>query len=167
MAEGFRFPVDRTGILTFAAALGETNRIYWDEDYARRTPLGGVVAPPTFVASSAHWNPRAGLRGVRRIPAPPEGAEPARPAEGGGGGGGGGSTARLLHGEQRFEYHKPLRAGMVLTVTGRPGRTWEKEGRRGGRLRFSESIAEYRDEQGELVVTATSVGIITEKAVED
>ncbi len=73
---------------------------------------------------------------------------------------------RVLHGEQRFEYHKPLRPGMTLTVTGRAGKTWEKEGRRGGTMRFSESVSEYRDEEGELVVTATSVGIVTSKAVE-
>jgi hypothetical protein len=55
---------------------------------------------------------------------------------------------------------------MTLSVAGRPGRSWEKEGKRGGRMRFAETITEFRDEQGELVVTATSVGIVTEKAVE-
>ena len=52
-------------------------------------------------------------------------------------------------------------------MSNRPGKTWDKEGKRGGKLRFSESISEYRDENGELVVTATSVGIVTEKAVEN
>jgi acyl-coenzyme A thioesterase PaaI-like protein len=66
----------------------------------------------------------------------------------------------------RFEYHKPIRPGMTLTASARPGRSWDKEGKRGGRMRFSESVTEYRDERGELVVTATSVGIVTEKAVE-
>ena len=32
-------------------------------------------------------------------------------------------------------------------------------------MNFSESVSEYRDEKGELVVVATSVGIVTEKAV--
>ncbi|MEN8182416.1 MAG: MaoC family dehydratase N-terminal domain-containing protein [Myxococcota bacterium] len=164
MADGHEFHADRTGILTFAAALGETNRIYYDEAYAEGTGLGGVIAPPTFTASASHWNPSGGLRGVRRIPAPPptpegEGKPAAAPRAGGG-------TARLLHGEQRFEYHKPVRPGMRLTVKGRPGKTWEKAGRRGGKLRFAESISEYRDADGELVVTATGVSIITEKAVE-
>ena len=72
----------------------------------------------------------------------------------------------MLHGEQRFEYHKPLRPGMELTVTTKPGKTWSKEGKRGGTLRFSEQISEYRDASGELVLTATTVGIVTEKAVE-
>ena len=33
-------------------------------------------------------------------------------------------------------------------------------------MRFSESITEYRDENGDLVTTAISVGIVTGKAVE-
>ncbi len=161
MADDYTFYVDRTGILLFASALGETNPIYYDEAQAKATPLGGVIAPPTFAISSAHWNPDYPLRGLRRIPAPkPKPAEAKRS-----GGGGGGDLARVLHGEQRFEYHQPIRPGMKLTVTTKPGRSWTKEGKRGGGLRFSESITEYRDEQGELVVTATSVGIVTEKAV--
>ena len=55
---------------------------------------------------------------------------------------------------------------MTLTVTQRPGQSWTKEGKKGGTMRFSESISEYRDEKGELVVTATSVGIVTERAVQ-
>jgi len=158
----FEFPVDRTAILNFAAALGETNPIYWDEAHAKATPLGSVIAPPTFAVASALWNPDSSLRGIREIP-----KRAAPPAEKGAGREGrGGGTARLLHGEQRLEYQQPLRPGMRLSASIRPGRTWEKEGKRGGKLRFSETITELRDERGELVVTSTSVGIITEKAVE-
>ena len=163
MADEHEFHVDRTGILLFASALGETNPIYYDEAHAKATPLGGVIAPPTFAISSAHWNPDYGLRGIRKIPASKP--RPAVLAERSGGGGGG-SLARVLHGEQRFEYHRRIRTGMKLTVTTKPGKTWTKEGKRGGSLRFSESVSEYRDEAGELVVTATSVGVLTEKAVE-
>ncbi len=159
----YEFPVERTGILNFAAALGETNRIYWDKDYARATPLGGVIAPPTFVVASALWNPSYALRGIRRIPERP--APPASPGGGSAAKTGSSDSSRLLHGEQRFEYHQPLRPGMCLTASTRSGRSWEKEGKRGGSLRFSESITEFRDEHGELVVTATGVSIITEKAV--
>ncbi len=168
MADDHDFHVDRTGILLFASALGETNPIYYDEAYAKTTPLGGVIAPPTFAISSAHWNPTFGLRGIRKIPAP-KAAPAAQPTGGGGGGsggGGGGNLTRVLHGEQRFEYHQPIRPGMKLSVTTRPGKTWTKEGKRGGSLRFSESVTEYRDESGALVATATSVGVLTEKAVE-
>ncbi len=167
MADDHEFHVDRTGILLFASALGETNPIYYDEKHAKATPLGGVIAPPTFAISSAHWNPDYGLRGVRKIPAsrpkPPRAEGEGR---GSGGGGGGGNLARVLHGEQRFEYHQPIRPGMKLTVTTRPGKTWTKEGKRGGSLLFNETVTELRDEKGELVVTTTSVGVLTGKAVE-
>ncbi|HTF34371.1 MAG TPA: MaoC family dehydratase N-terminal domain-containing protein [Myxococcota bacterium] len=171
MSDGYRFCVDRTGILLFSSALGETNPIYWDEEYAKKTPLGGVIAPPTFAVSSAHWDPNYALRGVRKIPAPPPkpaAAASAPVGQGGGGAGSGGglNLTRILHGEQRFEYHKPVRPGMMLTVTNRAGKSWTKEGKKGGTMRFSESISEYRDEKGELMVTATSVGIVTEKAVQ-
>jgi acyl dehydratase len=172
MARSYRFPVDRSAILLFAAALGETNRIYYDEAYAAQTPLGGVIAPPTFSTASNHWDPDFPLRGVRRIPPPAR--EPAEPAAASRGSTLAGSSAsddsplaRTLHGEQRFEYHQPIRPGMELTVTSRAGRSWEKQGKRGGRLRFAETITEYRDPQGERVLTAISVGIVTEKAVEN
>ena len=158
----YEFPVDRTAILNFAAAIGETNPIYWDAASAAGTPLGEVIAPPTFGVAAAHWNPNFGLRGIRRIPPrvePPE--SEAKPRSGGGGG-----LARVLHGEQRFEYHKPMQPGMKLRVTTRPGKSWEKEGKKGGKLKFTETVSEYRDESGELVLVATSVGVLTEKAVE-
>ena len=53
----------------------------------------------------------------------------------------------------------------MLTATIRPGNTWEKEGRRAGKLVFSESITEYRDQDGNLVVTARQVGVRTERPV--
>jgi hypothetical protein len=169
--DGFRFPVDLTSIMLFASAIGETNRIYYDEDYAAKTPLGGVIAPPSFAIASAHWDPDYFLRGIRKIPAAkpkPAAAAPAAAAGGGASsaGGGGGSLTRVLHGEQRFIYHKPMQPGMRLTVTQKRGKSWEKEGKRGGTMHFSESISEFRDQDGELVTTAISVGIVTGKAVE-
>ncbi|HMC39844.1 MAG TPA: hypothetical protein VKI19_09300, partial [Acidimicrobiales bacterium] len=57
-----------------------------------------------------------------------------------------------------------LVAGEVLAATTRFGDSWEKEGR-SGNLRFSETITEYRTPDGELVVTARSVGVMTERPV--
>jgi hypothetical protein len=161
----YEFFVDRTAILTFAAAVGETNPIYWDAEHAKTTPLGDVVAPPTFGIASAHWNPRYGLRGVRKIP---RSGVPRRefPRSEPKASGETQSLARVLHGEQRFAYHKPLQPGMKLVVTTRAGKTWEKEGKKGGKLKFNETVSEYRDEAGDLVLVATSVGVLTEKAVE-
>jgi hypothetical protein len=53
---------------------------------------------------------------------------------------------------------RAVRVGDVLVFTTRAGEEWEKQGR-SGRLRFRERITEYRDEAGELVVTARSVSV--------
>ncbi|MYK45891.1 MAG: MaoC family dehydratase, partial [Gammaproteobacteria bacterium] len=71
-----------------------------------------------------------------------------------------------LHAEQRFIYHRHMRPGDVLSSSTKPGNTWEKQGRRSGKLVFSESVTEYRDQNGELVVTAIGVGVRTERPVD-
>jgi hypothetical protein len=157
-----KFPIEAGHIMMFARSIGDPNPIYYDADYAEKTEPGAVLAPPTFVQASAQFDPDYFLR-------PKIGQEwfgsakqatgiTQREGSGGGGGGGGG-----LHAEQHYVYHKQLQAGDVLSATTKPGKSWEKEGRRGGKLMFSESVTEYRDQNGELIVTATSVGVRTER----
>ena len=157
-----KFYVEASHIMMFARAIGDPNPVF---DPTQTDP-SGVVAPPTFVQASAQFDPDYFLR--PKVGADGwfgSGKEPswAKRSEGGGGGGGGGGG---LHAEQHFEIHRPVRPGDVLTGTVSPGKSWEKEGKRGGTMRFSETITEYRDEKGELVTTAISVGIVTGKAVE-
>ena len=86
---------------------------------------------------------------------------------GSGSGSGGGGAAMGLHAEQHYEYHQPLKVGDVITAEVKPGKSWEKESKRAGKLKFSESVTEYRNQDGELIITATSVGVVTEKPVEN
>jgi hypothetical protein len=157
-----RFPVEAGHILMFARSIGDPNPIYRDAEYAAANEVGGIIAPPTFVQASAQFDDDWPLRWSPDKPWHGSGKEatslPPKPADAGDGGGSGGVG---LHAEQHFEYHRPLRAGEVLTGTAKPGERWEKQGR-SGRLVFSESIIEYRDPDGELVVTARSVGVQTE-----
>lgn len=157
-----RFPVEAGHILMFARAVGDANPVYADEEYAKTTEAGGIIAPPTFVQASAQFDPDYFLRPKIGQPWFGSGKTPSGVTRSGGGGGGGGG----LHAEQHFEYHRPLRAGDVLTTTTHPGKTWEKEGRRSGKLVFTENVTEYRDQNGELVVTARGVGVRTERPVD-
>lgn len=144
-------PVEATHILMFARAIGDTNPAF--------QAGAETIAPPTFPQSVAQFDPDYHLR-----PKPGEawfgsGGTPSgisgKPASSGG-----------LHAEQHFEYIRPLRAGDVLTVEYIPGKTWEKDSKRAGKLTFRERIAEYRDPEGALVCRATSVSVTTEKPVE-
>ncbi|MBN1382015.1 MAG: MaoC family dehydratase N-terminal domain-containing protein [Deltaproteobacteria bacterium] len=158
-----KFPIEAGHIMMFARAIGDANPIYYDENYAKTTELGGVIAPPTFVQSSAQYDPDYFLRPKIGQPWMGSGKEPTgiKPGQGSGGGSG-----RGLHAEQHYEYHKPMRPGEVLYATVKPGKKWEKEGKRSGKLVFSETIIEFRDEKGDLVVTACGVGVQTERAVD-
>jgi N-terminal half of MaoC dehydratase len=156
-----RFPIEAGHIMMFARAIADPNPIYSDPDYAATTEVGAVIAPPTFVFAGAQYDPDWTLRWRAGQPWMGSGREATgivrEPGE---------SAGRGLHAEQHFEYHRPLRAGEVLKTTVLPGRTWQKEGRRGGSLSFTETITEYRTLDGELVVTARMVGVQTGQAVE-
>jgi hypothetical protein len=161
-----RFPIEAGHILLFARSIGDANPIYADADYAAGTEVGSIIAPPTFVQASAQFDPDYPLRPKIGQPWLGSGREPTGAKRGSGGGGGGGGGGTGLHAEQHFEYHRPLRPGDVLHAETVQGTSWEKQGRRAGKLVFNEMITEYRDEQGELVVTARTVGVRTEKVVE-
>lgn len=168
MAE-FKFPVDASQIMLFARSVGDKNPIYHDSEYANASEVKGVVAPPTFVQASAQYDPKFPLRPTIGEPWFGSGKEATgiKPKEKSGGDAEkkSGDSARMLHAEQQYIYHKPIRPGDELTVSTKRGNSWEKEGRRSGTMSFSETITEFRDSKGELVVTATSVGVTTGKAV--
>jgi hypothetical protein len=159
-----RFPVESSHIMMFARSVGDANEIYYDADYASGTEPGTIIAPPTFMQSSAQFDPEYFLRPKIGEPWFGSGKEATGvKREGGGGGGGGGGG---LHAEQHFEFHRHAKVGDVLSATVKPGKTWEKEGKRSGKLIFSETVTEYRDQDGELVVTARGVGVRTERPVD-
>jgi hypothetical protein len=92
-----------------------------------------AVVPPTFLATAAQWAP----------------AE-ARVAHGF-------DRRRLLHGEQEFVFHDALpRAGQVLHASEHVAERYEKEGKRGGTMRFAVIVTEFRNDDGTLVAEARS-----------
>lgn len=162
---GWSFPVEAGHILQFAHAIGDPNPIYADAEYARGTSVGHIVAPPTFTMASAHFDPDWPLRPRPGEPWRGSGQTPSGTAEHESRDGAETADQGVrLHAEQHFEYHRHLRPGDVLTATEHPGRTWEKDGQRGGRMRFTEAVIDYHDQDGNLVITARRVGVVIERA---
>ncbi|TDD72790.1 MaoC family dehydratase N-terminal domain-containing protein [Actinomadura rubrisoli] len=87
------YEVSRVKIREFADAIGDQNPIYRDQEAAKAAGHPDVIAPPTFPIVVSLTDP--GL------------ADPAL----------GLNYAMVVHGEQRFEYSRPLRAGDVVTCT--------------------------------------------------
>jgi acyl dehydratase len=92
---GEPYEVSRVKIAEFARAIGDPSPLYRDREAARAAGHPDVIAPPTFaiVISSASSG---------RVIADPEL---------------GLNYAMVVHGEQRFEYARPIGAGDVLTAT--------------------------------------------------
>jgi len=144
--------------MMFARAIGDENPVYQDAGKARDSEVGGIVAPPTFAVAVAQFNPegsrpRQGEKWFGSGKAP-SGIEGKAPSAGG------------LNAEQHFEYFRPVRPGDVLTAETRAGRTWERESKRAGKLSFAERITEFRDQNGELVVSLRGVSVKTERPVD-
>ncbi len=146
-----QLPIEAGQVMMFARSMGDANRIYHDEQYAKGTEPGGIIAPPTFLDVRGHFDPESSLRPKIGEPWLGSGAQPTgteRSSVGSRSGGTGFSA------EQHYEYHRHLRPGDVLTEKSSPGKTWEREGRRAGTITFHETIREYYDQHGELVITA-------------
>ncbi len=122
-------------IREFARAVKDANPAYFDADRA--------VAPPTFLMTIAHWIRDLGeTRSAVKL-----------------------DYSRLLHGEQEFEYLKPIRAGDVLRFRSRTKEVFEKAGRRGGKMLFVIGETEFRNQRGEVVAYMRNTAIETEGAV--
>lgn len=119
------FEVEKRHIRQFAEAIGDSNPLYVDEEYAKSTIYGGIIAPPSFpvaiVADSG--------QGVE-LPL---------------------DYSRMLHGEQEFIYHRPIRAGDRLSCQMKVTDVYEKEGKNGP-MQFLVMDTEMKDQEGELVV---------------
>jgi acyl dehydratase len=88
------YVIGREKVREFATAIGDTNPVSHDVDAARALGYSDVVAPPTFAFVITHkamgeamFDPDLGL-----------------------------DYSRVVHGEQRFTYVRPLVAGDVITV---------------------------------------------------
>jgi acyl dehydratase len=88
------YEVSRVKLAEFADAIGDPNPVYRDRAAAQAAGFPDVIAPPTFpivlsMASSGQAIADPGL---------------------------GMNYAMVVHGEQRFEYARPLAAGDVVTA---------------------------------------------------
>jgi acyl dehydratase len=86
------YEVSRVKIREFADAIGDPNPVYRDRDAAKAAGHPDVIAPPTFpivitLGGPSLLDPELGL-----------------------------NFAMVVHGEQRFEYQRPLRAGDVVVT---------------------------------------------------
>jgi len=98
--------VEKGHIRRFAQAIGDENPLYLDEEYARKSRYGGIIAPPTFPTTFG-FEGEGVLQGLDI------------------------NYARLLHGEQEYEYFSPIKAGDTINFSTTITDITEKEGKSG------------------------------------
>ena len=140
----FDLPVDPEKVKEFAVAVGDNNPVFYDPDAAREVGLPGPIAPPTFTMTQIFQLSREERE--RRLGANLD-------------------YARVLHGEQEFVYKRLPVAGEALTGTMRISKDFEKEGKRGGSMRFVTYETRFTDAGGDEVLTAYYTLIQTAKDV--
>ncbi|HXG19441.1 MAG TPA: MaoC family dehydratase N-terminal domain-containing protein [Methylomirabilota bacterium] len=127
-------------IREFARSIKDPNPLYYDENLAN-AEIGGIMPPPTFLMTLAHWDDGEGRPQVQM------------------------DLKRVLHGEQEFEYLKPIYAGDVLTAVTKVADVYEKSGGRGGKMTFVVMDTEFTNQKGEKVAISRSVTIETGQVV--
>lgn len=125
--------VEKNAIRRFAEALGDPNPLYQDEGAARAAGYAGLVAPPTFplaLTSNERFRHSLDL-----------------------------GTRSILHGEQQFEYARPIVAGDRITVVTRVADVQEKAGA-SGPMDVLVLEDEGRDDKGEWVFRSRATLIL-------
>lgn len=113
-------------VASFADALGDRNVRYRG---------AGAVAPPTYPIAFMVQAMSGGMETFLEL---------------------GLNFMTLVHGEQEFEYVRPIKVGETLTLTGRIGDVYEKTGS-SGTLDFVTLETEAKDEAGQLVFYSRNV----------
>lgn len=132
VAEARTYDIERGAIRRFAEAIGDPNQLFNDEQQARKTRFGGMVAPPTFCRSLGSPIPSVKLN----MP----------------------SGVRVLDAGSDWEYFVPVRPGDRITVQSKLADLRESQGKLGPMV-FIVIETSYTNQFGELCLTQRSTTI--------
>ena len=123
--------VEKGAIIKFAQAIEDDNPVFNDEEAARKSQYGGLIAPPTFLRS---------VRSSRRevpfdIP-----------------------YNNALDGGSDWEYFEPVRPGDLITAVSRINDMQERSGRMGVMI-ITTTVTTYTNQFDQVVATQTTTGI--------
>jgi len=130
--------VEKEPIRRFAEAIGDSNPLYHDEEYARQRGYRSIIAPPGFIPSYSFPIKKG---------KPGDEGQSIRSA-----------FSRGLNGGGEYEFFQPIQAGDVLSITSRVADIYERDGRM-GRMVFIISETICRDLRGETVLIIRHTGI--------
>jgi acyl dehydratase len=138
-----RVHVTRNDIKRFAQAIGATDPVHHDEEHARTTRHGRIVAPPLFCQSLTYDDVPRDQLGADGSPAEINLDIPAQ---------------RAVGGSSEYRINRLVAADETITVVSRLADVYAKQGRTGP-LYMVVVDTDFRDEAGDLVASETATYI--------
>jgi len=139
----YEFRVERGKIKEFADAVGDPNPVYRDLEAAKKAGFPGIPAPPTLLRTFLYETTDS--RDALQVK----------------------DWSYIVHGEQEFEYLKPVIAGDVLTAQDKIVDITEKESKRAGKLQIAVIETTFVNQRGETVQIARRSLVETGKRISE
>ena len=132
-------------IQRYAVAVGDMNPLYFDEERARESAYGGIIAPPNFLTAVIHWGsgPAESELGPDGLPPQDELRLPLR------------GVTRAMGAGQEIECRLPVRPGDRFTRVSKIVDMVEQTGR-SGRFVLVTTEQRYMNQRGEVAIVCNS-----------
>ena len=127
--------VEKGAIKKFADAVGDLNPLYMDEEYAKNSRYGSVIAPPGFFGWPTSWSESGPTFTELRHELITTMAEAGFP--------------RLLDGGIEYDFYLPVRAGDILSAIQKIASITERE-TKAGKIAFSVTETTYTNQNGDV-----------------
>jgi len=143
--------IEKEPIRRFADAVGDANPLYWDEEYARKSRHGAIIAPPGFLSSlwftgrPVKWGPK--VRPTESL-GPPALMEALSKA----------GFTRILDTGIDYEFYDAVKAGQTITAVSVVKDIMERSAKE-GKVVFLVTETTYTGEGGKTIAKARSMTI--------
>jgi acyl dehydratase len=125
--------IDRSSIRRYAQAISDLNPLYLDEQYAKTTEYGGIIAPPTFIFDVSHdifGDVGEDGRELSRVAIP---------------------GLKLARGGNEYQFFQPARPGDVVHRKRTIINIYERPGKAVGKILFVDYDFTLTNQEGKLL----------------
>ena len=131
------YEIEKGMLRMFVQAIGDPNPLWQDEEYAKKSGYGGIIAPPTFplaiyINELIEQKPFLGSEG--------------------------------LNAGNEVEFYQPIRTGDIITVTAKFTDVNEREGKR-GKMGFIDTQVTYTNQRQQVIAINALKAIILKEVV--
>lgn len=125
--------VDISSIKRYAQAISDLNPLYLDEEYAKKSEYGGIIAPPTFIFDVSHdifTDVGEDGRDLSRVTIP---------------------GMNAVRGGNEYQFFEPARPGDIVNKRRKTIDIYEKKSKRVGKILFIVYDTTYTNQNGKVL----------------